>query len=243
MKKLTNEDKAGLYITVIVHLTVIIILLLLQISANFKKENSFLIDFTREEALEQKLAEEHKQMEDEAFDEMISRRVQEMMAGNTSTNFRNVAVDRAALKDDRGTDARQLYEDAARLAKDLRDGIAPDEPDDDYVEIDRKVRNEAPKEQKEFSGPSVVSYTLDGRKASKLPIPAYRCYGGGMVVVIITVDNSGKVIDARVQEEGSTNDRCLREFAVRAARLSRFSSDPKAPARQKGDIIYQFIAQ
>ena len=243
MKKLTNEDKAGLYITVIVHLTVIIILLLFQISANFKKENSFLIDFTREEALEQKLAEEHKQMEDEAFDEMISRRVQEMMSGNTSTNFRNVAVDRAALKDDRGTDARQLYEDAARLAKDLRDGIAPDEPDDDYVEIDRKVRNEAPKEQKEFSGPSVVSYTLDGRKASKLPIPAYRCYGGGMVVVIITVDNSGKVIDARVQEEGSTNDRCLREFAVRAARLSRFSSDPKAPARQKGDIIYQFIAQ
>lgn len=243
MRRLAGEDKAGFYITVIVHLTVIIILLISQITAGFRKENSFLIDFSREEAIERKQAEEQKQQEEEAFDELISRRVEELIAGSSASDFRNVAVDRSALRDDRGTDARQLYEDADRLARELRDGIAPDEPDDEYVEVSKTVRKEPEKQRQEYSGPSVVSYTLDGRKASRLPIPAYRCYGGGMVVVIITVDNAGNVINAKVNEAGSSTDKCLRDFAVRAARLSKFSSDPKAPARQNGDIVYQFIAQ
>jgi TonB family protein len=67
--------------------------------------------------------------------------------------------------------------------------------------------------------------------------------GAGMVTVIITVDPSGRVINASVQEEASSSDKCLRDYAVRAARLSRFSSSTSAPARQMGDIVYQFIAQ
>lgn len=88
-----------------------------------------------------------------------------------------------------------------------------------------------------------MSYYLEGRKASKLSIPAYRCMGAGEVKVLITVDNSGTVIAAKVDESASSTDGCLRSFAVRAARLSRFSADPHAPARQQGNIVYQFIAQ
>ena len=99
------------------------------------------------------------------------------------------------------------------------------------------------KEERKYSGPSVVSYYLEGRKASKLSIPAYRCMGAGEVTVLITVDNSGTVIAAKVDESVSSTDGCLRSFAIRAARLSRFSADAKAPARQTGNIIYQFIAQ
>ena len=135
-----------------------------------------------------------------------------------------------------------MYEDAERLAQELRDGIVPDEPEQDYVAVS-KPAEPARKEVREYSGPSVVSYYLEGRKASKLPIPAYRCYGGGMVTVLISVDNAGNVMAAKVQEDGSTDDKCLREFAVRAARMSKFSSDPKAPAHQAGNIVYQFIAQ
>ncbi len=97
--------------------------------------------------------------------------------------------------------------------------------------------------QKAYSGPSVVSYTLDGRKASHLKIPAYRCYGAGDVTVIITVNPQGTVIAAKVMEEISSDDSCLRNFAVRAARLSRFSASPTAPAKQTGEILYRFIAQ
>lgn len=243
MKKLRSEDKAGLYITVIVHLAVIIVLLAGRIGASLGRENSFVIDFSREEALERRMLEEKRQEEEAAWDEEISRKLEEMIAGNDASQYRNVAVNRSALKDDRGTDADQLYKDAERLAKDLRDGVEADEPDDSYVEVNNKSTKPSEKKQAEYSGPSVVSYTLDGRKASSLPIPAYRCYSGGMVTVIITVDNSGRVVNAKVQEGVSSTDRCLREFAVRAARMSRFSSDPKAPPRQTGDIVYMFIAQ
>lgn len=243
MRKLTNEDKAGIYITVIVHLTVIIILLLCQIGAQLHKEQSFLIDFSREDEIERLRREDEKRKEEESFDEEISKRIDELIAGNSGEQFKNVAVDRSSLKDDRGTDAQKLYEDAERLAQELKNGIVPDEPDEDYVQLSSPKNENKSKSEKEYSGPSVVSYTLDGRKASKLPIPSYRCYGGGMVVVVIVVDNAGNVVNAKVQDAGSSDDKCLRDFAIRAARLSKFSSDPKAPARQTGDIIYQFIAQ
>ena len=240
--KLSGEDKAGLYIAVIVHLTVIIVLLLAQIGTLLQRENSFVLDFTRQEE-EERLAEiERQQQEEENFEGEINRRVMELLAGQSGTTFRNIVTDRGQLKDDRGTDAAQLYEDAERLAQELKDGIVPEEPDQDYVAVS-KPSEPVKKVVREYSGPSVVSYYLEGRKASKLPIPAYRCYGGGMVTVLISVDNAGNVMAAKIQEEASTDDRCLREFAVRAARMSKFSSDPKAPARQAGNIVYQFISQ
>ena len=239
---MSGEDRAGLYITVIVHLTVIIILLLFRIGSILQRENSFVLDFTRQEEEERLAQIERQQQEEEAFGEEISRRIEAMISGNSGMQFRNVATDRGQLKDDRGTDAAQLYEDAQRLAQDLKNGIVPDEPDEDYAVVSRPAA-EPKKEVREYSGPSVVSYQLEGRKASHLPIPAYRCYGGGMVTVIISVDNKGNVVAAKVQDGVSSEDSCLREFAVRAARLSKFSVDPKAPARQAGNIVYQFISQ
>ena len=67
--------------------------------------------------------------------------------------------------------------------------------------------------------------------------------GFGQVTVIITVDNSGKVINAKVDDAASSSDSCLRSFAVRAARLSRFNISQTAPSRQLGTITYAFIAQ
>ena len=89
----------------------------------------------------------------------------------------------------------------------------------------------------------MLSYELEGRKASHLPIPAYRCIGAGEVRVEIGVDPQGNVILAKVDEGASSADGCLRSYAVRAARLSKFSSASSAPARQSGFIIYKFIAQ
>ena len=99
------------------------------------------------------------------------------------------------------------------------------------------------KQESDYKGPSVLSYNLDGRKASRLPIPAYRCMGSGTVTVIIGVDNAGNVVRAQVQEDRSSDNACLRDFAIRAARMSKFTASPTAPARQGGSIIYEFIAQ
>ena len=71
--------------------------------------------------------------------------------------------------------------------------------------------------------------------------------GGGEVTVLITVDPQGNVLNAKIYDDVSSSDPCLREFAVRAARLSRFSALPQNKIRelprQKGEIVYKFIAQ
>ncbi len=243
LKDICNkEDRAGLYITVIFHLTVIIVLLVYQIDSTVRKEESFVLDFSKQEEIERRQREE-------IFKEDISKRLDELIAAaqSSSAPIRNIATDasRAQLRDDRGTDAEELYKEAERLAQDLKNG-QKDAIEDNAVEETVEMQHQQKKSQenqKEYSGPSVLSYTLDGRKASHLPIPAYRCYGAGDVTVIITVDNSGRVVRAKVMEEISSSDNCLRSFAVRAARLSRFSASPDAPANQTGEIVYRFIAQ
>ena len=237
-----EENKAGLYFTVSVHLAVIIYLLISQISAMTSKSGSFLIDFDQSSEQEIHRLKDAVKEQEEAFDEEISRRIERMIAGESGQQFRNLATDRSQSyqKDDRGTNAEQLYEENRRLQQALKEGIHIDESDD-FADPNTNQGNN--KNEVEYTGPSVVSYNLDGRKASHLPKPVYKCYGGGMVTVIITVDNAGNVTDAKVQDATSAKDKCLREHAVMAAMKSRFSRDPKAPARHRGDIIYQFISQ
>ena len=236
-----KDSRAGLYITVIFHLTVIIALLLYQIDSTVRKEESFVLDFSKQEEIERLKKEEE-------FKEDISKRLDDLIAAARSSSkpIRNIAVDAGnQLKDDRGTDAEQLYKDAAKLAADLKNGTKDaieEDAREETVEMQHQ-RKPTKEEQKEYSGPSVVSYTLDGRKASHLKIPAYRCYGSGDVTVILTGDPQGRVTAAQVMEEISSSDQCLRSFAVRAARLSRFSVSKDAPARQRGEIVYRFIAQ
>ena len=239
---MNKENRAGLYLTVIFHLTVIIVLLLYSIDSTLRREESFVLDFSKQEEIERKEKEEVMKQD-------ISRKLEEMIAAarrQPSNQIRNIAVDAGSqLKDDRGTDADQLYKDAERLARELKngqkDGIEEDAREE-TVEMQHQNKPDNSK-QKAYSGPSVLSYTLDGRKASYLPIPAYRCYGAGDVTVIITVNPQGQVINAQIMEEISSSDDCLRKFAIRAARLSRFSASTTAPAKQNGEIVYRFIAQ
>ena len=239
LSRLRSEDKAGLYITVIFHLTVIIVLLVYGIDSTLKREESFVLDFSRQEEIE-------RVQKERAFKEDISKRLDQLieMSRRSSEPVRNIAVDAGSvLKDDRGTDAEELYKEAERLAQELKNGQQLEDAREETVELEPQIKPEKKEEKKEYSGPSVVSYNLEGRKASTLKIPAYRCYGSGDVTVIITVDNSGRVVGAKVMEEISSDGSCLRSFAIRAARLSRFSASSTAPPRQTGEILYRFIAQ
>lgn len=234
MKRLPKEDRAGLHITIIVHLVVLIILLLAGISREISKENSFILDFSKAEEVE-------KLQKELALKEAIAQRLEQMINEGGSTPVRNIAVDRSGqLKDDRNTDAEQLYKDAERLQRELNKGQNRIQEDEVSVAAPEKEQEE--KEMK-YSGPSVLSWELEGRKASRLPIPAYRCMGAGEVKVKVGVDPSGNVVSASISDAESSKDGCLRSFAIRAARLSRFSASQSAPPKQQGWIIYQFIAQ
>lgn len=83
-----SDDKAGLYITVIFHLMVIIVLLVSQISSALKRENTFVLDFSKQERVEKEQAERN-------LKEEVSERLDRMLAAASGVPVRNVAVDRA----------------------------------------------------------------------------------------------------------------------------------------------------
>lgn len=247
--KISTEDKSGLYLTVILHLGVLIVLLIAQISSTLRGESSYLLDFSAIEEQEQEEQEtEFKESISERLDRLIAAASAAPMTGGSShEEIRNIAVDagNGHLQDDRNTDADQLYRDIERLDRELKSGAYAREIDHsgDYAALQESAGKESGDSQEVYTGPSVVSYSLDGRKAIHLSIPAYRCPGGGDVTVRITVSQSGTVEAADIVDELSSGDRCLREYAKRAARLSRFTASTSAPRKQFGDIVYRFIAQ
>jgi len=243
---LSSEERAGIYVTVIIHLTVIIVLLIAQIGASRDKENSFVLDFTKQEEVERQIREAQQLKEQMERVQAVREALHNSIQQELGERPKNVAVDRGGnMKDDRGTDSKKLYEDARKLEQELKKGYTPDKVNVDEGEIaaDSKSQEKGDNDRPQYSGASVLSWQLDGRKAVSLPKPAYKCYGSGTVTVLIVVDKAGKVLEASIQEGAS--DPCLQSNALRCAKSSRFnaSNDPKIPDRQTGNIIYEFIAQ
>ncbi len=91
-------------------------------------------------------------------------------------------------------------------------------------------------------GDKGISFELQGRGFQKLPSPKYDYQGEGRVVVEVSVDRSGKVVQAVPGTKGSTTlDEYLLRVAKEAAMEARFEAKPDAPAIQKGTITYNFI--
>lgn len=68
-------------------------------------------------------------------------------------------------------------------------------------------------------------------------------FGRGDVTVAIQVDRSGYVKKAAILQDFSSQDKCLQEYAIHAAGLSRFTASEQAPPLQPGEIVYRFIPQ
>ena len=149
------------------------------------------------------------------------------------------------LRDDRGTNAAALNDAAAEAEARMRanreayeQGLAEERA----IREGRRGREEGRHEDRKVKGRVTVSFSLKNpvRQSVDLSVPAYRCEGGGEVVVAIVVNRAGEVVSARVAEGG---DDCMREAALHAARVSSFNIDSSAPARQQGTITYTFIPQ
>jgi len=91
------------------------------------------------------------------------------------------------------------------------------------------------------SGSGHGNYKLSGRKALKMPAPQYKCNEEGTVIVEISVDKNGKVIEAKPGARGTTNmAKCLVEIAQSAALQTKFDPSATAPEKQTGTITYNF---
>ena len=233
-----REKRVGLYTTLSFHLIVLIILLAWSIRTVASQETSFVLDFTKQEILEQ----EQRELE---FKEDISRELDNMLQ-STRAEIRNVAVDAGSnLRDDRFRNPSEVYDEARELQRKL-DASARDaarqKAEDEAVDMS-SGNTGADDDAPAYKGPAVISYSLEGRKALLLPVPAYKGYGAGDVLVEIDVNQKGRVTGARVMTSASSGDEALYEFALDAARRSRFSASSFAPHSQQGTILYRFIAQ
>ena len=238
----TRERRIGFYSTVVFHLVIIIILLASTISNIVAEETSFVMDFTGLEEMEQRVKEEEIKVR-------AQQEVEDLLAGRLSAapSYRNVAVDRSSgqnLRDDRHKNPTEVYDEARELQRKLdesRRQAMMEQGSDDVAGPNEK---EDKKTSEAYKGPSVISYSLDGRKAFSLPVPVYKCYGGGDMYVQITVNRKGYVVDASIIENSSTSlDACLVKAALDAAKRSRFRASTNAPDKQVGEIVYRFIAQ
>ncbi len=89
---------------------------------------------------------------------------------------------------------------------------------------------------------SSVSYSLKDRKDQHLPPPVYLCEENGKIVINITVNSIGAVVDTSVNKAASTSsNECLIDSALEYARDARFNS--AAAANQIGTITYIFVGK
>jgi len=89
-----------------------------------------------------------------------------------------------------------------------------------------------------------IAFDLNGRSPLHLQKPEFNIQKEGIVKVEITVDPSGKVINATPGVKGSTLvDNTLWAAAKKAALESKFNLKNDAPERQVGTITYHFKLQ
>ena len=205
------------------------------------------MDFTKQEELEKKERELEELKKEKDMREEILKNLNKRLADTPqlANEIKNFAVNSGKpLQDDRNTNLDELNKLAAEVQAKVKEGQKSAIEED---AVNETVEHPGPsgndKEKKEYSGASVLSYFLEGRSATYLPVPAYKCFGGGQVTINIQVDRKGRVLNAWVKESVSSTDRCLRNYALQSAQKSRFTASSTAPEPQEGHIVYQFIAQ
>lgn len=95
---------------------------------------------------------------------------------------------------------------------------------------------------KSYQGRVSAAYNVKGRDALDQPLPTYRCKTHGTIVLLVTINQTGQVTDARIDEGRSSTDECLRTESQKYAMKWKFNyaGDSK---KQDGTITFTFSAQ
>ena len=239
-----KEHRHGVMGTVIFHLVLAIFLVCVGISRlDSQQRMEIEIDMPEPEIVQQKQEEQKKK--EQILQQSADEEVNEML--------RSLAVNEDAVKKNAET---QPHERVEEYIEQIQEEIDSDyggryranknkhyKEDSIRVQRDKKERMLDSLQSTVYVGKSSVSYNIKGRYKTYLPIPVYKCEFGGKIVVAVVVNRQGRVIKAEVVDAESNKDDSLREVAVDAALKSEFNVDEKAPERQTGTIMYNFVKQ
>ena len=236
------EHKVGLCVTVIAYLIVGIVFVSSKIIIGQQThENTIYISMEEipPQPEQKPLTPEERQELEESLREarnQISNEDSKTIAESQTLRNNPIPEDlaeQAQEVQDRMRASREAYEKGLSEEQAMIDARKAQKSQNDKQEKQETVK---------VKGNVIISFSLAGRSAVYMHVPAYQCEGGGQVVVEITVNRNGKVTDATVGST-STQDDCILDRAVEAARLSRFNVDGTAPDRQQGTITYLFVPQ
>ena len=162
-------------------------------------------------------------------------------------------IDRAAHENDTegmeeslSEETRELFERSEEVMEQMeRNGAEYEQMLGMLGEERRPEERSAERRDARIAGGVTVSFSLARpvRHAVNLPVPSYKCSGGGTVVVDIVVSRNGDVLSASVDKSRSASDNCMTEAALEVAMRSRFNVDPSAPGRHSGTVTYVFVPQ
>ncbi len=98
-------------------------------------------------------------------------------------------------------------------------------------------------EEKSYKGVSRIKYYVPGHHKKYLRNPLFTCPDNmhGWVRIDVVVDRSGRVLKAKYNPRNSTTDLgCLVDTALRYSKQTQFDTNPQAPEKVYGYILYLF---
>ena len=232
------DNRIGLCVTIIVYLVLSIVFVSAKIGTSTRNANETMyIDLGAVELLE----------------EERDRLMEEVRRNNQNIDWnsiRNLSSNENALnenlEDEKGTNTSALNASAEATEREMKANREAYERGLREANAigENRSQTENGKERKDTKRKGSVtvsfSFTNPVRYSRHLVKPAYRCEGGGEVIVSVVVNQSGEVTSAWVESGG---DECMQQTAVESARNSRFDINNSAPAKQRGTITYIFIPQ
>jgi hypothetical protein len=232
LKKFFRNNLYGILGTIIFHLILLIVFLIAKIGQVKKaKEQAIAIEFVQQLPDIEKIIEQKK------------KKLAEEMEPLSEQTRKNIAVNTADKLEKQISTKEYIDEVKKELGiKSLHQQL-PRDINDESVNIPKEKKKEDKSLEKKYMGPTNITYYLDKRTKKYLPVPVYKCEGGGKVIVDIVVNQDGQVVSADISSRSSSNSQCLQEVARSYALMTTFNMDFNAPPRQKGYISYKFIPQ
>lgn len=230
------DNRGTICISVIIYLITAIVLLSAQIALQPRAaEAQLVIDFSSDVEELQRLERELER----------AQAINDMLSAGGYANVANAVSNENAVEE-MSAETREIFEQSDEVMRDMADNGAEYEQMLAMLDSKSRVSTEEKKVvDARIEGNVTVSFSLAAplRHAVRLPVPAYKCAGGGTVVVEIDVDRNGGVLSAAVDKGRSSGDECMVTAALEMALRSRFNVDSSAPRRQTGSITYVFVPQ
>lgn len=242
-----ERHKEGILGTIIIHLVLATVLLIMKINSIQNKETAMVVNMLNEEQIQELLDPEENKENQVQNKEIFTPAEREYLgARNIATNeAEKMAADRIDqmvneikgelnIKDPAPSDANPPTQ-----SDDSENALPDKTPKDEKVNQPRTTSGP----QTFYRGPTTVSYFLEGRYHSYLPIPVYKCEGNGKIVMKIEVNQQGYITKTEIDKAQSSITDCHLEAAEKAARTTRFNIVSGGPAIQRGTLTYIFVAQ